>query len=121
MYQKVQIIGNLGRDPEMKYLDSGKCVTNFSVATESFGENKKTTWFNVSAWEKLAENCNQFLHKGSKVYVEGSLHEGTPNVWLKEGVPQASYEINARVVLFLSPKSESDPINVIPTGADIPF
>jgi len=77
---KVMIIGNLGKDPEMKYTPSGKAITTFSVAVgrvsrnaESGQNEEQTEWFRVVAWEKLAETCNQFLRKGSKVYVEGRL------------------------------------------------
>jgi single-strand DNA-binding protein len=76
---KVMIIGNLGRDPEMRYTPSGKPVTSFSVAVSRSwmkpeGERSETTdWFNVVAWGRLAEICSQFLVKGSLVYVEGRL------------------------------------------------
>lgn len=76
---KVMIIGNLGRDPEMRYTPSGKPVTSFSVAVsrtymKSEGERAEVTdWFNVVAWGRLAEICSQYLTKGSTVYVEGRL------------------------------------------------
>lgn len=76
---KVQIIGNLGRDPEMRYTPSGKPVATFPVAVsrsraKAEGEREdKTEWFNVVAWERLAEICSQYLVKGSLVYVEGRL------------------------------------------------
>lgn len=76
---KVLIIGSLGADPEMRYTPGGKPVTSYSVAVNrgwrtSEGERKEATeWFNVVAWGNLAEICNQFLHKGSQVYVEGRL------------------------------------------------
>jgi single-strand DNA-binding protein len=76
---KVMIIGNLGRDPEMRYTPSGKPVTSFSVATSrtwvtTEGDRREATeWFNVVAWRDLAEICNQYLSKGSKVYIEGRL------------------------------------------------
>jgi single-strand DNA-binding protein len=76
---KVIIIGNLGRDPEMRYTPSGKPVTSFSVATSrtwvtADGDRRDATeWFNVVAWGNLAEICTQHLRKGSKVYVEGHL------------------------------------------------
>ena len=127
MYHKVVIIGNLGRDPEMRYTPSGTAVTNFSVATasklskesnpecpdgwkESYnGRNwELTTWWRVTAWRQLAETVNQFLTKGSQVYVEGTVNGQAangvqnPRVWTStDGVPRASYEITARVVKFL--------------------
>ncbi|NOZ05691.1 MAG: single-stranded DNA-binding protein [Chloroflexi bacterium] len=76
---KVMIIGNLGRDPEMRYTPNGTPVTSFSVAvgrswTTPDGERKEATeWFNVVAWRELAEICNQHLRKGGRVYIEGSL------------------------------------------------
>ena len=86
---KVMVIGSVGRDPEMRYIPSGKPVTSFSVATtrswtNSEGERREETeWFNVVAWGNLAEICKQHLRKGQQVYVEGRLqtrgwedHEG---------------------------------------------
>jgi len=76
---KVMIIGNLGRDPEMRYTPNGTPVTSFSVAvgrswTTPDGERKEATeWFNVVSWRDLAEICNQYLRKGGRVYIEGSL------------------------------------------------
>ena len=76
---KVMLIGNLGRDPEMRYTPSGKPVTSFSVASSrswvsSDGERREETeWFNVVAWGNLAEICNQHLARGQQVYIEGRL------------------------------------------------
>ena len=76
---KVMIIGRLGVDPEMRYTPSGSPVTTFRVATgrqwrDSNGENHdETEWFSVVVWNKLAEICNQYLSKGSRVYIEGRL------------------------------------------------
>ncbi len=80
---KVMIIGNVGGDPEMRFTPAGHPVTSFSVATNRTintqqGEPKKETeWFNVVAWDKLAEQCNQLLAKGRLVYVEGRLQTRT--------------------------------------------
>lgn len=76
---KVMIIGNLGRDPEMRYTPGGRAVTTYTVAcsrawNNSEGErHEETEWFNVVSWGKLAETCKQYLIKGSLVYVEGRL------------------------------------------------
>lgn len=76
---KVMIIGNLGKDPEMRYTPNGSPVTNFSVAVSRRsktpeGENREETeWFRVTCWEKLAETANTYLTKGKQVYVEGRL------------------------------------------------
>ena len=80
---KIIVIGNLGRDPEMKYTPNGQGVTSFSVAssrkyTTSSGEQREETeWFNCSAFGKLADTCNQYLIKGKQVYVEGRLSSRT--------------------------------------------
>jgi single-strand DNA-binding protein len=76
---KVMIIGNLGKDPEMRYTPSGSPVTSFSVAvsrrwnTPEGESREETEWFNVSCWNKLAEIANQYLTKGKQVYIEGRL------------------------------------------------
>jgi single-strand DNA-binding protein len=76
---KVMIIGNLGKDPEMKYTPQGTPITTFSVAVSRTRKGPdgqpidETEWFRVVAWEKLAETCNEYLRKGSKVYIEGRL------------------------------------------------
>jgi single-strand DNA-binding protein len=76
---KVLLIGNLGRDPEMKYTPQGTPITNFTMAVSRRrqtpdGEWKEETeWFRIVAWQKLAEQCNEYLRKGSKVYIEGRL------------------------------------------------
>ncbi len=76
---KVMLIGNVGRDPEMRYLQSGEAVTTFSVATNRRwngpdGQPREDTeWHNIVAWGKLAEQCNEYLTKGRKVYIEGRL------------------------------------------------
>ena len=118
MYQTIIIAGNLGGDPEMRYLESGQAVTSFSVAANrnyknSRGEQvKETTWFRVSVWGKQAETCNQYLKKGAKVLVEGRLNAdqntGGPRVWTgNDGVSKASFEINASTVRFLSSRPEN--------------
>lgn len=109
-YNKITIIGNLGRDPEMRYLPSGDPVTSFSVATsERFRtrdgqQQERTTWFRVSAFGKLAETCNQFLHKGSYVYVEGTLSQ--QEYTDREGVQRQSLEVRAREMRMLDKRSD---------------
>lgn len=119
MYQKIIVVGNLGRDPEMRYTPSGQAVTNFSVATNrqytaSDGQRvKETVWFRVSAWGRQAETCNEYLRKGSKVLVEGRLTAdpatGGPRTWTgNDGQLRASYEITAQSVNFLSTRAEDE-------------
>ncbi len=114
-YQKIVLVGNLGKAPEMRYTPDGKAVTSFDVAvTKTWkgqdGEKKsRTTWIQVSCWGKMAENCNQYLDKGSKVLVEGELAE--PGVWTSKetGQPQAQNRVIASNVLFLSsPKKQQE-------------
>ncbi len=113
---KIVLIGNLGRDPEMRYTHSGQAVTTFPVAvtrrwTGSDGDKKEQTlWFRANVWGKLAEICNQHLAKGRKVYIEGSLEAdaetGGPRVYeRKDGTSGASFEVRVNVVEFLTPKS----------------
>jgi single-strand DNA-binding protein len=103
-FQQVIIVGNLGRDPETKYLQSGVAVCNFTVAVSSVsgqGEQRqeKTTWFRVAAWRELGERCQQYLAKGRQVMVIGTVdvRAYTDN----SGQPQASLEMTARDVRFL--------------------
>lgn len=111
MYHKVIIVGNLGGDPEMRFTQAGDPVTTFSVAVnEGYGEKKRTAWFRVSAWRKLAEVCNEYLKSGKQVLVEGTLtadETGGPCVWKgKDGDARASFELTAREVRFLGKKDE---------------
>ena len=119
MYQKVIIVGNLGKDPEMRFTPGGQAVTNFNVATNrrytaSSGEKvDETVWFRVSTWGQLAETCNQYLRKGRKVLVEGRLtadaETGGPRVWTTDaGEARASFEISAVTVQFLSGAGDDD-------------
>jgi single-strand DNA-binding protein len=119
MYQRITIVGNLGRDPEMRYTPSGQAVTNLSVATNrqyttSDGERvKETAWFRVSVWGRQAETTNQYLRQGSRVLIEGRLtpdpSTGGPRIWTRQdGSPGASFEINANRVVFLSTRAEDE-------------
>ena len=80
MLNRITLIGNLGRDPELTYMQTGTAVTRFSVAVsrrwteKASGERKEeTTWFTVVAFDRQAEVCNQYLHKGSRIYLEGRM------------------------------------------------
>lgn len=102
---KLTIIGNVGNEPEMRFTPNGKPVTSFSVATNwlytsSEGERRQETeWFNVVAWNRLAEQCNQFLAKGRLVYVEGRIH--TRNWEGQDGQQHSRIEVIASRVIFL--------------------
>lgn len=102
---KMIVIGNVGTDPEMRYTPNGNPVTSFRLATgrtytTSDGERRQETeWFTVVAWNQLAEQCNQYLTKGRRVYVEGRLKSRT---WTgMDGQLRFSNEIIASRVLFL--------------------
>jgi len=111
MWHKIIIVGNLGKDPEMRYTPSGQAVTSFSVATSRTytggnGEQvKETIWFRVSTWGKSAEACNTYLKKGAKVLVEGRMtpdkSTGGPRVYETNGQHKASFEVTATEVKFL--------------------
>ena len=107
---KVMLIGNLGKDPEVKYTQSQLAVANLTVATTEKKKNQdgqwaeQTEWHTVVTFGKTAENCGQYLTKGKKVYVEGSLR--TRKWQDKNGQDRYTTEILAQTVQFLSPKGE---------------
>ena len=134
MYQKLTLIGNVGRDPEMRYTPAGSAVTSFSMATNSQYKNqagetvKETTWFRVTSWGKQAEVCNQYVKKGMTVLVEGTLTAdkatGNPKIYTKkDGTSAANFEVNASTVRFLSHKEQAQesPAGEMPVENDIPF
>ena len=118
MYQKVMLIGNVGRDPELKTLPSGKAICNFSLATNDSKRDAdgnrvdSTVWWRVTAWGNTAEAVNKYAKKGSKLLIEGKLYadqSGNPRVFQRQdGTWSANYEMNADVVRFLSGKSEDE-------------
>lgn len=118
-YQKTIIVGNVGKDAEMRYTPAGQAVTSFSVAvnhayTSKSGDKvKETTWFRVEAWGKSAEICAEYVKQGMTVLVEGRLKSeqetGGPRVWTdKQGNPRASFEVQADQVRFLSKTEKSE-------------
>lgn len=113
---KIILIGNLGDNPELHFTPDGKQVCNFSLAASSHSKDKdaKPLWFNIIAWEKLAELCNQHLSKGDKVYVDGRLNIRKYDD--KQGLSRFSVEVIASTIEFLvtklkpqSPNSNHDP------------
>ena len=105
-YEKIVIVGRVGKQPELRYTPSGKAVVSFPVAVNKrTGDRKVTKWFRVSVWDKQAENCNQYLQQGQEVLVEGELQAddgtGGPHVWTRQdGSVGASFELTASVVRF---------------------
>jgi single-strand DNA-binding protein len=108
-YHKTIVCGNLGRDPEMRYLPNGDAVANFSVAvTEKFknkdGETKEsTTWYRINAFGKLAEICGQYLKKGASVLIDGKMQM---RKYEKDGIERESWELRADTMQMLGGKSE---------------
>jgi single-strand DNA-binding protein len=107
---KVMVIGNLGRDPELRFTAAGQAVSNFSIAVNrrwktSDGEQREgTEWFNIVAWGNLAEICGQYLRKGSKVYIEGRLQS---RKWEDDqGQERWRTEVVARDMLMLDGRRE---------------
>ena len=130
MYQRIVLVGNLGRDPEMRYTPDGTPVTSFSVATSrkytgSDGQMKdQTLWFRISVWGKQAETCNQYLSKGRMVLVEGEMtgdETGSPRVWTgQDGKPRASFEVRAQTVRFLGRREGGEASAPASGGATVP-
>lgn len=141
-YQKVILVGNLGRDPEMRYTPNGTPVTNFSVATserwtgQDGQQQERTVWWRVAVWGRQAETTNQYLAKGRQVLVEGRMNPdpetGGPRVFTRsDGTVGASYEVTAFNVRFLggredtasfdAPRDEDAPLEADLEGEDIPF
>ena len=100
MFQQTIVIGNLGNDPEMKFTANGTPVAHFSVAVnEKYGERASTTWFRVTAWDKLGEVCNQYLAKGRMVMVIGTV--SASSYADRDGKAQASLNLTAKTVKFI--------------------
>jgi len=123
---KLMIIGHLGRDPEMRYTPSGRPVTTFSVATSrswhsTDGErHEETEWFNVVAWGNLAEICNQHLHKGQQVYVEGRLQ--TRRWEDSEGNKHFTTEVVAKEMIMLGDRRDTpSPADDVEDEEALPF
>lgn len=142
MFERVTLIGRLGRDPEMRYTPDGKAVTSFSLATSQKVSKERacpegwvegyngqcwelTTWWDITTWRGLAETMNRLLRKGAMVYIEGQMsgtaREGkqTPRVWTsRDGIAHASYEVTARMVKLLAGGEVSEPE---PEQESLPF
>ena len=112
---KVILIGNLGRDPEVRYTPSGTAVANFSLATTDNWTNKdgekqsRTEWHRIVAWGRLGETCGEYLSKGSQVYIEGSIQT---NEWEdQEGNKRKTTEIRAWRMQMLGARAQAEPLS----------
>ncbi len=111
-YQYTIIIGNVGRDPEMRYTQSGVAVCDFSVAVSrrwtdrnSNEKREQTTWFRVTAWRALAETVNQYVHKGMQIMVTGTVDASAYAG--QDGTPRATLELTAQDVQFLGQRGDA--------------
>jgi len=128
MYQKIIIVGNLGRDPELRYTPQGSPVATLNVATNRKRKNDDdvTTWFKVTVWGSQAEACNEYLSKGRQVLVEGELTPdpatGSPRLWQRNDDSWgASYELRAYTVKFLQGGREQEQQEQEPGQEAMPF
>lgn len=121
MYQKLIIIGNLGRDPEMQYTQDGLEVTKCSVACKD-GKDK-TIWIRITTFGKTAQAVKQHLSKGKRALFEGQLQaddNGNPEIWTdREGKAHSSFQMIANQVVFLSPKDDGE--RAVDDMDNIPF
>lgn len=121
---KIIVIGNIGRDPEMKYTSTGQAVTNFSIAsnrryTANGEQHNETEWFNCSAWGRLAEIANQYLRKGQQVYIEGRLKSRTYTT--QSGETRFSNDININELQMLGQnRDNNDQAPPASTGNEAP-
>lgn len=113
MYQSITLVGNLAAKPELRFTPSGVPVASFSLAvnrtwTDGEGNKKeKAVWFRCTVWRALAENCEKYLDKGSRILVVGEVEEARPYTD-REGNARASIEINVQTVKFLSTPHNAD-------------
>jgi single-strand DNA-binding protein len=112
VYQRIEIIGNVGQDPELRYLASGVAVCSFSVAVNkrwtdsNTGERKEaTTWFKVTSWRALAETCHEYVRKGMQIFVAG---EVSASAYASAEGPKASLEVTASEIKFLSRQANDE-------------
>lgn len=114
MYQKMVVVGNLGGDPEIHYTTSGLEICNFSLASnrKHADGNEDKIWFSVSVFGNQAKACHEYLHKGSKVMVEGRLKandNGNPQTFTKkDGTIGSTFNLTANQVVFLDTKQASE-------------
>lgn len=111
MLNKIMLIGNLGKDPEFNVTPDGTPVAKFSLAVNRNTKNrsgewvKETEWFNIVAWRQLAERCEKYLHKGSKVYIEGRLSQRKYTD--RENIQRTMVEVVANEMQMLDPRESS--------------
>lgn len=124
MINKVILVGNLGRDPEIRYTPSGTAVANFTIATTEKWKDKqsgemqeRTEWHRIVAWSRLGEICGEYLSKGRQVYIEGKLQT---RQWEKDGVTRYTTEVVASEMKMLGPKTQGDGYNKPADQSQVP-
>ncbi len=128
MYQRLILVGNLGRDPEIRYAANGIPIANFPVATNHKWTDPEgrvqedTVWFRIAVYGKQAETCGEFLPKGQKVLVEGTLvadeKSGGPRTYeRKDHTVGASFDVRATTVRFLSAKGDNGAARTAAAGS----
>jgi single-strand DNA-binding protein len=120
-FNKITIVGHLGRDPVLRYTPQGTAVCDFSVATSErrsgggAGDSQDiTTWFKITLWGKQAEVANQYLSKGKQVYIEGRLRQ--TEYTDREGMKRTSLEVNATDIQFLGARGEEGGASAAPSS-----
>ncbi len=120
MLNKIMLIGNLGRDPELQVTSDGTPYTKFSLAVnrrykaQTGATKEETEWFQIIAWRSLAEVTERYLHKGSKVYIEGRLTQRKYTD--KDGVQRTAVEVSEQIGLFQSEHGKTEPVKEIATN-----
>lgn len=122
---KVMLIGNVGKEPEIKYVDAGVCVASVTLATTERGYKlqngtevpERTEWHNIVLWRGLAEIVEKYVHKGDKLFVEGQIH--TRNYEDRNGVRRYVTEIWAESLEMLSPKAQAQENNTQKQGSTL--
>ena len=125
---KVMLIGNVGREPDIRYVDAGLCVASLVLATTERGYRlqngtevpDRTEWHNITLWRGLAETVEKYVHKGDKLYIEGKIH--TRSYDDKNGVKRYITEIWADAMEMLTPKAvKPEPAPLADANKDVPF
>lgn len=128
-YQQIVLVGNLGRDPELRYTSSGTPVANFSMATNekwtdsNDEQQERTTWWKVTLWRRQAEVANEYLTKGSQVMVAGTIsvdpETGQPRIWTdRDGNARVSLEMTARKLVLLGSRNAGSRDEDVPPEVD---
>lgn len=121
-FNKIILVGNLGRDPELRYTAQGTPVCSFSMATNERRKDRngemqdQTTWFKITLWNRLAENASQYLQKGKQVYIEGRLR--VEEYTDRDGKPRTSLEVSATEMHFIGSRhDDSAPVERAATAS----